>query len=237
MPEQLFDRAAEYEAMLNAGIGLSGESQQFFIEGRVMDLKSQLSSAPRRILDFGCGVGTTCGYLGRVFPEAQIVGADLSEAAIAHAREQYGSDRVHFTNLCNLTGSGPFDLCYVNGVFHHVLPDERQRTLQLIREYLVPGSHLAVFENNPWNLGARLVMSRIPFDRDAIPLSSLELRRRLRAAGFEVCQSRFLFYFPKPLATLRVIEPWLVRVPLGAQYCVLARVPTFPGGTGRSHMP
>jgi hypothetical protein len=33
--EQLFDRAAEYEAMLNQGISLSGESRDFFISGRV----------------------------------------------------------------------------------------------------------------------------------------------------------------------------------------------------------
>jgi hypothetical protein len=33
MPEQLFDRAAQYEAMLNQGIGLSGENQGSFHRG------------------------------------------------------------------------------------------------------------------------------------------------------------------------------------------------------------
>ena len=226
MPEQLFDRAAEYEAMLNAGIGLSGESQQFFVEGRVRDLQGQLSAAPRRILDFGCGIGTTSNYLAGVFPEAHIVGADLAEGAIEHARAQYGSDRVRFTNITDLEGSGPFDLCYVNGVFHHIPPAERQRSLEMIRGCMAPGSHLAIFENNPWNVGTRMVMHRIPFDRDAIPLSYLELRDRMKSAGFEVRKSRFLFYLPKPLAALRFIEPWLVSLPLGAQYYVLARVPS-----------
>jgi hypothetical protein len=91
---------------------------------------------------------------------------------------------------------------------------------------MIPGSHLAVFENNPWNPGTRMVMHRIPFDRDAIPLSILELRSRMKAAGYEVRKSRSLFYLPKPLAALRFIEPLLVRVPLGAQYYVLARVPS-----------
>lgn len=76
MREQLFDRAAEYEAMLNAGIGLSGESQQFFIEGRVRDLRRRVPAVPRRILDFGCGNGNTCKYLSQVFSQSHIVGAD-----------------------------------------------------------------------------------------------------------------------------------------------------------------
>lgn len=98
----------------------------------------------------------------------------------------------------------------------------------MIKACLLPGSHLAVFENNPWNPGARMVMRRIPFDRDAIPLSFLEMRNRLRTAGFQVRESRFLFYLPNALAGLRFVEPWLAGVPLGAQYYVLARVP-LPG--------
>ncbi len=225
VPEQLFDRAEEYEAMLNAGIGLSGESQDFFIAGRTEDLRKRLAYTPRRILDFGCGVGKTCAHLAEVFPEASIVGADLSQDAIAYARERFASRRVSFVPIPDLPQVEPFDLCYVNGVFHHIEPADRQQTLELIRQALRPGGHLAVFENNPWNPGTRMVMSRIPFDRDAIPLSFLELRSRMKAAGYAVLGSRFLFYLPKPLAALRFLERPLVKVPLGAQYYVLGEVP------------
>jgi len=225
MPEQLFDRAAEYEAMLNLGIGLSGESQEFFITGRIQDMRSQVPPAPRRILDFGCGTGKSCGRLAEAFPGAQIVGADLSEEALAHARTNFGSNRVTFENIGDLPQLERFDLCYINGVFHHILPDERQQTLAMLRNLLTPGAHLALFENNPWNPGTRMVMRRIPFDRDAIPLSFLELRSRIQSAGFQVRCTRFLFYMPNALASLRFIEPWFVKVPLGAQYYVVARVP------------
>ena len=70
-----------------------------------------------------------------------------------------------------------------------------------------------------------MVMSRIAFDRDAIPLSFVETRRRIQAAGFHVRRSRFLFYIPNALAPLRFIEPLFVKVPLGAQYYVLASIP------------
>jgi len=225
MPEQLFDRAAEYEAMLNQGIGLSGESQDFFVVGRVQDMRMQLPASPRRILDFGCGTGKSCAYLAQVFPTAAIVGADLSEQALLHARALFGSNQVTFETIGDLPQFEKFDLCYINGVFHHILPAERQHTLAMIRHVLAPGAHLALFENNPWNPGTRMVMRRIPFDRDAIPLSFLETRRRIEETGFEVIGTRFLFYMPKALALLRFVEPLFVKVPLGAQYYVLARVP------------
>jgi len=229
MPEQLFDRAAEYEAMLNQGISLSGESQEFFISGRIEDLRSQVPPSPRRILDFGCGTGKSCERIADAFPSADVVGADLSEDALRHARASFGSNRVTFVNIADLPQLERFDLCYINGVFHHILPSERQPTLVMIRELLTPGAHLALFENNPWNPGTRMVMRRIPFDRDAIPLSFLETRRRVKAAGFNLRGSRFLFYMPKALAPLRFIEPLFVKVPLGAQYYVLASVPGLSG--------
>lgn len=225
MTGQLFDRAAEYEAILNQGIGLSGESQDFFIAGRIRDLQSQVPPNPRRILDFGCGIGKSCAYLAETFPAARIVGADLSEDALQYASANFGSHRVAFINIADLSQMDPFDLCYINGVFHHIPPDDRQHTLLMIRNVLAHGGHLALFENNPWNPGTRMVMRRIPFDRDAIPLSYLETRRRMETAGFSVRGTRFLFYLPRSLASLRFVEPWFVKLPLGAQYYVLARVP------------
>jgi SAM-dependent methyltransferase len=116
-----------------------------------------------------------------------------------------------------------FDLCYVNGVFHHISPLQRQRVLELIRSELAPGGHLAIFENNPWNPGARPVMHRIPFDKDAILFSCIELQHRMRQAGYEIVSTRSLFYLLRDLAAVRSIERYLVRIPLGAQYYVLER--------------
>jgi SAM-dependent methyltransferase len=225
MPELLFDRAAEYEAMLNQGISLSGEGQEFFIAGRIRDMQSRVSPNTRRILDFGCGTGKTCAYLSEAFPEACVVGTDTSELALRHATASFGSARIQFASPEDLTGMEPFDLCYVNGVFHHIQPADRQRALASIRELLSPGGFLSLFENNPWNPGTRIVMRRIPFDRDAITLAYPEVQRRLREAGFDVRSTRFIFFFPRLLGWVRFTEPWLAGVPLGAQYCVIASRP------------
>jgi hypothetical protein len=66
-------------------------------------------------------------------------------------------------------------------------------------------------------------MHRIPFDRDAQPLSSPAARRLLQAGGFEILQTDFWFIFPRKLKWLRGLETGLARWPLGAQYQVLCR--------------
>ena len=91
---------------------------------------------------------------------------------------------------------------------------------------LRPGGLFAFWENNPWNPGTRYVMSRIPFDRDAITLSSPEARHLLRLGGFEILRTDFLFIFPRILDWCRWVEPLCSRLPLGAQYQVLCRKPS-----------
>ena len=61
-------------------------------------------------------------------------------------------------------------------------------------------------------------MHRIPFDRDAIMMSSRVAHRLLSSQGFEVLRVDYLFVFPRILRTLRFLEPALSRLPLGAQF-------------------
>ena len=225
MSRDLFDRTEEYDEMLNRGIRLSGEGKRFFIAGRVRDLRAQLPPdfRPRRILDYGCGIGETAPYLVEAFEGAEIVGVDASEESLVRARERYGPRGFSFCGTEAFCEAQAFDLCYVNGVLHHIAPRERLGVVKKILNALAPGGYLALFENNPWNPGTRISMSRIPFDRGAKTLRARETRRLLLEAGFAHCAPpRFLFYFPRFLRFLRFTEPWLARAPLGAQYYVLA---------------
>lgn len=221
-----FDLSSEYDKMLDLGLKLSGENKHFFAERRIRDLKSHLplSFNPRRILDFGCGIGDTVKILADAFPQAEIIGVDTAERALVEAKKKYGSHQVSFYPLRSFSESCSIDLCYTNGVFHHIQPEDRIDVLRMIRGFIVPGGYFALSENNPWNPGTNLVMRRIPFDRDAHPLTLLQTRYLLREGGFsDHVVTRFLFFFPRPFAFLRFSESWLARVPLGAQYYVLVR--------------
>lgn len=223
--EDLFDLSEEYEAMLNQGIRLSGEGMLFFLEGRLNLLQKRIGGmgSVSRVLDFGCGLGFASQRLRRMFPTAEITGVDTSRNALEAARQKHGGPGIRFMVVDELArDAGGYDLCHVNGVFHHIRPDERPQALGLIHRVLRPGGILALFENNPWNFGARMVMARIPFDRDAQMLSLPLSAELLRQAGFQVVRTDSLFFFPRVMKALRFSEPLLGWTRLGAQYVVLA---------------
>ena len=141
------------------------------------------------------------------------------------ARTLHTAPGVSFASIAEYKPSATLDLVFCNGVFHHIPPAERLGALEYITRLLRPGGVFAFWENNPWNPGTRYVMSRIPFDRDAITLSVLEARHLLKASGFAILRTDFLFIFPRVLKPLRRLEPALCRLPLGAQYGILCRKP------------
>jgi SAM-dependent methyltransferase len=227
-----FDKyAAEYDASLAQGLSVSGESKDYFAEGRVSWLGQalgELKFRPTSVLDFGCGTGTNSPFLLGLDGVVMLHGVDVSKSSLDVARHTVPDIRAHFTLLDQYLPQGNCDLAFTNGVFHHIPVKERAGAIDYLYRALRPGGLLAFWENNPWNPGTRYVMSRIPFDRDAIMLSSIQAGKMARAAGFEVLRTDFLFVFPNLLHPLRILEPWLVKLPIGAQYQVLCRKSAAP---------
>ena len=230
-----FDSAAiAYEHQLQLGLSLSGEAADYFVRGRVTLFESLLSrfeiQQPARILDFGCGVGNATQSLLAAFPHSFLTGLDCSSQSLAIAERRHSAlplvaNRVRWSHADEPLEPMSVDAAYTSGVFHHIDPDQRHAELSKIYSSLRPGGVFALFENNPWNPGTRWIMSRIPFDRDAICLSPIEARHRLREAGFDVLTTRYLFFFPRMLSRLRCFERPLSGFALGAQFVVLARRP------------
>src|SRR5262249_27313815 len=142
---------------------------------------------PDRALDFGCGIGSAAPIALETFPELrQLIGVDVSAQSLDVARRRYGGSRVEVRAISEYQPRGDLGLVFCNGVFHHIAPERRADTVRAIRQALRPGGVFALFENNPWNPGTRYVMSRISFDRDAIPLSPPAARRLVAAGGLEL---------------------------------------------------
>ena len=74
MTREGFDQfATAYEADLNRGLSLSGESQEYFAAERVKWLAARSRPLRERratVLDFGCGLGATTPLLLEHFDEA-----------------------------------------------------------------------------------------------------------------------------------------------------------------------
>lgn len=229
MSRGTFDGVAEsYDEALSKGLALSGENKHFFARGRLTWLArclAPLREHPRSILDYGCGTGTSVPLFQEILGAEKVVGIDVSARSLDVAKHLHGSKDARFMEPSEYQPRGELDLAFCNGLLHHIAVADRPAALSYIHRSLRPGGLFALWDNNPWNPGARWVMRRISFDADAIPLSAMEARREIRRAGFEILRTDFLFIFPRPLRFLRALEPMLSRLPLGAQFQVLCRKP------------
>jgi SAM-dependent methyltransferase len=225
--EDLFDHyAAAYEEALSNAIAPSGESREYFAEGRVAWLKRCLDGMAQPIgslLDFGCGDGATTPLLLQALNANSAVGVDVSAKSLELARKRHADERIRFETIAEFQSAGEMDLAYCNGVFHHILPAQRATAVAMVHRALRAGGVFSFWENNPWSLATRYVMSRCAFDRDAIMLSPPEARELLRGGGFEVLRTDFRFIFPRALRAFRKIEDFVNRAPLGTQYQILCR--------------
>lgn len=218
--------AQDYDAALGRGLALAGEGREYFAEARMHWLARRLAhidESPESALDFGCGTGAATPHFFDVLGVDRVVGIDVSGESIAVARQQWGTQAARFERCADFTPAGDIDLAFTNGTFHHIPPAERPGALKQVYDSLAPEGLFAFWENNPWNPGTRLIMRRIPFDRDAILVWPREARRLLRAAGFTVLSTDFVFIFPHFLSWLRPLERRVCKLPLGGQYMVLAR--------------
>jgi predicted TPR repeat methyltransferase len=218
-----FDKYAQrYEEVLQKSLNATGENQEYFARRRVEITRDLLREASiSKVVDFGCGLGTSAPHLMHHLKPESVVGLDVSRETLKEAAARHASGCVSFAHVDDFAGSA--DLVFCNGVFHHMAPMERIRALEIIAKMLGNGGHFALWENNPLNPGTRYVMSRCEFDRDAVVIRPGEARTLLEANGFEIVRTSSAFFFPRSLSWLRGLEKPLAPTLLGGQYLLLAK--------------
>lgn len=228
MLEAEFDRfALEYEAQHAASIRLSGETTDYFAKYKISDVASALRRAgatPRRILDFGAGVGNSLGHMRAAFPDAEIVLLDPSAQSLKIADKRFPGQAncMPFDGMTIPYPSGTFDLVFTACVFHHIPETMHPGLLGEINRVLAPGGSFFLFEHNPLNPLTRHAVRNCPFDENAVLIGARAMRARIAAAGLPRADVVYRIFFPRALSRLRVLERYLTRVPLGAQYFVHA---------------
>jgi SAM-dependent methyltransferase len=231
MSEQEFDRfASEYETVLGRHTRIGGEETGYFAWYKVQAVRDVV--APRgdagkiRILDFGCGVGQSTPFFSQQFPQAELLGADVSSDSIAVAQRRNGT-------LARYTVFGedeplPYDdnsidIAFAACVFHHIPHANHPRVLQDIRRVLKPGGFFFVFEHNPLNPLTVKIVNECPFDENAVLIRAGLMKQRIVAADFGAVRVRYCLFIPGWLSWLRPIESALTWCPAGAQYYALGR--------------
>jgi ubiquinone/menaquinone biosynthesis C-methylase UbiE len=229
MDEVEFDKFAdEYRAMHAENIRMSGENPEYFAEYKIVDIAAELARAgiaPRKVLDFGAGVGYSVPFFTRHLPAARVTCLDVSRKSLDVGAAQHGSaaEFKHFDGRKIPFDDGTFDVALASCVFHHIPHDEHVALLGEIRRTLRSGGRLFVFEHNPLNPLTRHAVNTCEFDVHAKLVRAPTMRGRLRDAGFVDAAIRYRIFFPHALRAMRPFEARMTWLPLGAQYYVVAR--------------
>jgi SAM-dependent methyltransferase len=115
----------------------------------VPEVHERLSTAPRaRVLDLGCGTGTSSTAIARAYPHVEVVGIDLDHASVlearAAAREAGLSDRVtfHLGDAADEQIQGGFDLVTIFEALHDM--GDPAGALRTARHLLADGGSVLV---------------------------------------------------------------------------------------------
>ncbi|PSB29417.1 class I SAM-dependent methyltransferase [Stenomitos frigidus] len=116
-------------------------------------LLDAIQSKPRRILDLGCGTGSTTLLLKQQFPDAEVIGLDLSPYMLVvaeHKAKQANLDIQWRHGNAEQTGfpDASFDLVTASLLFHETPPTASQAILQESYRLLTVGGGVAILDGN-----------------------------------------------------------------------------------------
>lgn len=117
------------------------------------ELINRIQGQPRRILDLGCGTGSTTLMLKQAFPDAEVIGLDLSpymltvaddKARTAGLSIQFRHGNAEQTKLPNAS----VDVVTASLLFHETPPDVTVNILREAFRLLTAGGQVAILDGN-----------------------------------------------------------------------------------------
>ena len=125
-------------------------------------LNNRIQGQPKRILDLGCGTGATTLSLKQQFPDADVVGLDLSTYMLVEAKRKAARTQLDVTwyhaNAEQIPfGDEHFDLVTASLLFHETpttatqaILREAHRVLKADGEMLILDANQATSRQTPW---------------------------------------------------------------------------------------
>src|SRR5215207_8894505 len=104
-----------------------------------------------RIIEIGCGTGNLSILIRLLHPQAEVVGLDPDPKALARARRKAECEALSVQLYRGFAEELPypdtlFDRVFSAFMFHHLEPDEKEKTLQEARRVLKPGGSLHLLD-------------------------------------------------------------------------------------------
>ncbi|MBK8980936.1 MAG: class I SAM-dependent methyltransferase [Ignavibacteria bacterium] len=215
--------AGRYENVLEKQLDFFGEENSYFAEYKVELVKDTLTQPPKKILEFGCGIGRNLKFFSKYFPDSEIYGADISAKSIEIAKSENPDVKFFLLNDEEIKKhSGKFDLVFVSCVFHHIAPSLRTESMKTIYSMMKNEGSAYIFEHNPYNPVTRHIVNTCEWDTDAILLNMKESVELMENSGLKVNEKNYTLFFPAALKFMRFTENFLKKIPMGGQYYVKA---------------
>ena len=154
---------------------------------------------PRRILDLGCGTGSMTIMLKQAFPQAEIIGIDLSPYMLACAEAKAKTARLNIQwqhNNAEKTGfpDTSFDLVTMALLFHETPPQVSRGILKEIFRLLKVGGQVVMLDGNQKTLRQTEWLTEIFEEPYIKSYAKGNIDAWLGAAGFATVETQDIWW-------------------------------------------
>jgi ubiquinone/menaquinone biosynthesis C-methylase UbiE len=162
-------------------------------------LIDSIQGQPRRILDLGCGTGSTTLMLKEAFPQAEVVGLDLSpymlvmadhKAKAANVDVQWHHGKAEETGFPDAS----FDLVTASLLFHETPPSVTQSILRECFRLLTTGGEVLILDGNQKTIRQVDWLTEVFEEPYIKAYAAGNLDAWMGAAGFEAVQTKDVFW-------------------------------------------
>jgi ubiquinone/menaquinone biosynthesis C-methylase UbiE len=163
------------------------------------ELVKRIKGQPRRLLDLGCGTGSTTLLLQTAFPNAEVVGLDLSPYMLFMAEykaKEAGLDLQLCHGLAEATDFPPnsFDVVTASLLFHETPPTIAKAILREAFRLLTPGGQVAILDGNQKVLHQTEWLTNIFEEPYIRAYAAEEVNTWMENAGFEAVRTTDIWW-------------------------------------------
>ena len=160
-------------------------------------LINAIEQKPRRILDLGCGTGSSTLMLKQAFPQAVVMGLDLSTymLVVAEKKAQQAGLNIQWQHgLAEDTAleEASFDLVTASFLFHETPPKISQLILQEGFRLIKPGGQVIILDGNQKRLRHAEYVIKLFKEPYSKVYAAGSVDDWMRAASFEAVQTEYV---------------------------------------------
>ena len=194
-------------------------------------LVDAIGGQPRRILDLGCGTGSTTVLLKKAIPEAEVIGLDLSpymlfmgdrKAQQAQLRIQWRHGNAEHTGFSDAS----FDVVTASLLFHETPPAVAKAILREAFRLLKAGGQVLILDGNQKTLRQTEWLTDIFEEPYIKAYAAGNIDAWMGAAGFEAVETQDIWWVHQLSRGIKPIPGSEIYNSMASSYQQMVKDPT-----------